>query len=130
MTDATDTHPLDLAVQLASGADGSLAGSTHPAYGNMIGPFGGVIAATLLNAAMTHPARIGEPLALTVNYTAPAAQGTFNVDAIPVRTNRSTQHWTITLVQGGEVVITATAVFAKRRDTWSATEAGFPEVPS
>ena len=130
MTNATNTHPLDLAVRLDPGADGSFAGKTHPAYGNMVGPFGGLIAATLLNAAMAHPARIGDPLALTVNFTAPIADGTFSVEAIPVRTNRSTQHSTIALLQGGEVVITATAVFAKRRDTWSTTESGFPEAPS
>jgi acyl-coenzyme A thioesterase PaaI-like protein len=57
------------------------------------------------------------------------AEGEFLVEAVPVRTNRSTQHWSITLTQGGEVSTTASAVFAMRRETWTATDVGFPEVP-
>jgi hypothetical protein len=34
----------------------------------------------------------------------------------------------VQLRQGAEVVATATAVLATRRDTWSAVEAGFPQV--
>ena len=129
MDTSTDLHALDQAVALSRNPDGSLAGRTHPAYANMVGPFGGLTAATMLNAALTHPGRLGDPVALTVNYAGPIADGPFRIDAIPVRTNRSTQHWSITLSQGEEVATTASAVFAVRRDTWSSTEAGFPEVP-
>jgi acyl-coenzyme A thioesterase PaaI-like protein len=122
-------HPLDQAVALTRNADGSLTGHTHPAYANMVGPFGGITAATLLNAALGHPSRLGDPVALTVNYAGPIAEGPFRIDAQPVRTNRSTQHWSITLSQGEEVATTASAVFAIRRETWSSTETGFPEVP-
>jgi len=123
------SHPLDQATRLAHSDDGAFAGSTHPAYANMVGPFGGLTAATMLNAALTHPARLGDPVALTVNYAGPIADGPFRIDAVPVRTNRSTQHWSITLSQGDEVATTASAVFAVRRETWSSTEAGFPDVP-
>lgn len=123
------SHPLDEATRLLPAEDGTLRGHTHPAYANMVGPFGGVTAATMLNAALTHPARLGDPVALTVNYAGPVADGEFRIHAVPVRTNRSTQHWSITLSQGDEVATTATAVFAVRRETWSATDAGFPEVP-
>ena len=34
------------------------------------GPFGGITAAALIRAIETHPDRIGEPLALTVNFAA------------------------------------------------------------
>ncbi|MEN9315559.1 MAG: hypothetical protein RIS35_1952 [Pseudomonadota bacterium] len=129
MKDASPSHPLDEAVRLHRNDDGSLSGATHPAYANMVGPFGGVTAATLLNAALTHPSRLGDPVALTVNYAGPVADGAFRIDAVPVRTNRSTQHWSITLSQGDEVATTATAVFAVRRETWSSTEAGMPRVP-
>lgn len=122
-------HPLDEATRLWPGEDGALVGRTHPAYANMVGPFGGTTAATLLNAALIHPARLGDPVALTVNYAGPVADGEFRVEATPVRTNRSTQHWSIVLTQGGEVATTATAVFAVRRETWSSTEVGFPQVP-
>jgi acyl-CoA thioesterase len=95
----------------------------------MVGPFGGITAALLLNAAWSHGKRMGEPVALTVNFAAPVADGAFEVQARIARNNRSTQHWTLQLVQQGEVVATATSVFAQRRDTWSATEAARPRDP-
>jgi acyl-CoA thioesterase len=122
-------HPFDAAIALAPGADGLFDGATHPAWANMVGPFGGITAATLLNAAWRHPQRLGEPLSLTVNYAGPIAEGTFRIAATPVRTNRSTQHWSIALHQGDEVATTATAVFATRRDTWAAQERGAPRPP-
>lgn len=128
MQDSTD-HPLDQATRLARGEDDGFSGHTHPAYANMVGPFGGVTAATMLMAALEHPQRLGDPVALTVNYAGPIAEGPFRIDAVPVRTNRSTQHWSITLSQGDEVATTASAVFALRRETWSSTETGFPQVP-
>ncbi len=78
---------------------------------------------------MTHPERLGEPVALTINYAGAIEDGEFLITAIPVRTNRSTQHWSITLSQKDVVMTTATAVFALRRETWSATETPFPDVP-
>lgn len=119
-------HPFDDATRLAPLAPHRFAGATHPAYANMVGPYGGVTAATLLAATLQHPERLGDPVALTVNFAAPLTEGGFEVDARPVRTNRSTQHWTMALSQGGETAATATAVFAARRDTWSETEAEFP----
>jgi hypothetical protein len=122
-------HPLDQATLLRQNSDGSLTGRTDPAYAHAVGPFGGITAATLLNAALSHSARLGDPLSLTANYARPIADGEFGIDAVPVCTNRSTQHWSITLSQGGEVATTATVVFAVRRDTGSSTEVAFPEVP-
>ncbi|MFT7722907.1 MAG: thioesterase family protein [Roseateles sp.] len=119
-------HDFDAALRLAPQGDHRFAGATHPAYANMVGPYGGVTAAVLLNAALQHPQRLGDPIALTVNFAAPLADGGFEVEARPVRTNRSTQHWQLTLTQGGEAAATGTAVFAARRDTWSAPEAEFP----
>jgi acyl-CoA thioesterase len=127
--ETTHTHPFDAAIALAAAGEHRFRGRTSPDYGNMVGPFGGVIAATLLNAAMQHPQRLGEPLSLTVHYAAPIAEGGYAIDARPVRTNRSTQHWLIELSQDDGVAAFATAVFATRRDTWSATEADFPAVP-
>jgi len=132
MNDATlpvAAHDFDAAIALAPGADGSLHGQTHPAYGNMVGPFGGVIAATLLNAVLQHPQLLGEPVSQTVHFAAPIADGGFTVQARVVRTNRSTQHWSVELVQNDEVAAFATTVTALRRDTWSALDASFPDVP-
>lgn len=123
-------HPFDTAIALTPLGDDRFRGATSPAYANMVGPFGGTTGAVLLNAALLHPARLGDPIALTVNFAAALADGPFEIEARAVRTNRSTQHWTITLMQNGEVGATATAVFAVRRDTWSVTEATPPaDVP-
>ncbi|WP_435278621.1 acyl-CoA thioesterase [Rhodococcus yananensis] len=123
------THVFDAAVDLTTIDAGRYTGSTHPAYANMVGPFGGITAATLLNAVRLHPEVLGQPLSLTVNFAAPIEYGDFEVTAHPVRTNRSSQHWTIELTQDGVVTTTATAVFGKRRETWSSTELGRPTAP-
>jgi len=128
-TEAPAAHVFDAAIALAAQGKDSYTGHTHPAYGNMVGPFGGAIGATLLNGIMQHPARLGEPLSLTVHYAAPIADGAFTVHARALRTNRSTQHWLVELMQADQVAAFATAVTAIRRDTWSATDAVFPAVP-
>lgn len=122
-------HPLDVAAQLEPQGEGRYRGRTSPQYANMVGPFGGVIAAQLLNAVLLHPDRLGEPVAVTVNYAGPIANGEFVIETKPARTNRSTQHWMVQLSQGDQVAATATAVFASRRETWSSVEARFPDVP-
>ncbi|RZJ57913.1 MAG: thioesterase family protein [Acidovorax sp.] len=161
MTSASTSlpHPLDEALQLRRSADappepvssssssapasesaaaaiaaGQYEGTTHPGYWNMVGPFGGITAATLLQAILQHPQRLGDPLSLTVNYAGALTAGAFTVQAVPVRTNRSTQHWTLSILQpdadGAPVVTTtATAVTAVRRETWSVGDVPMPEVP-
>ncbi len=116
-------HPFDAAIHLAPTGPDRFTGATHPAYANMVGPYGGITSATLLNAALQHPERLGAPIALTVNFAGPVADGPFEIRARPSRTNRSTQHWSLELSQQGVVATTATAVFAERRPTWSAPEA-------
>ncbi|BBY97334.1 thioesterase family protein [Mycolicibacterium fallax] len=105
-------------------------GHTHPAWANMVGPFGGITAAVLLRAIEQHPDRLGDPLALTVNYLAPIADGPYQLSLNPVRTNRTNQHWIVELSQDGEPKTTATAIFGSHRDTWGDTEAGPPPAPA
>ena len=129
------THPFDDALALDPGAPDHFSGRTTPGYWNMVGPYGGITAATLLQAVLRHPLLLGEPLSLTVNYAAAVAEGPFTVQATPVRTNRSTQHWMVTVQQanaGGEqmVTTTATVVTAARRETWSASDQPMPAVPA
>lgn len=110
-------------------------GRAHPGYQNMVGPFGGVTAAQALNAVLQHPDRLGEPVTLTVNFAAAVDPATpFWLEATPSRTNRSTQHWTLRMLQpdahgADQVVLTGSAVTAVRRDTWSATDAVMPQLP-
>lgn len=125
----TAVTAFDEAVALTALGNGRYTGRTHPAFGNMVGPFGGITAATALNAVCLHPERLGTPLSLTVNFAAALAEGPFELDARPVRTNRSTQHWTLEMRQADGVVLTATAVTAVRRDTWGVDDARKPDVP-
>jgi acyl-CoA thioesterase len=126
----TGTHPFDDAVQLDAIDAEVWRGRTHPEWANMVGPFGGITTAVMVRAIETHPDRIGEPLALTVNFAAPVADGAFDVSLRVVRTNRTNQHWYVDLRQEGETKATATAVFATVRDSWADTEARPPSAPS
>ncbi len=110
-------------------------GHTHPAWWNMVGPFGGMTAATVIKAIFLHPQCMGSPSALTVNYLAPVTEGAFTVALRIARTNRSSQHWVIEITQeqpDGTTasVLTGTAVTAVRRPTFNATDAHAPAVPS
>ena len=125
-----DTHPFDQAIDLQPLSDGVWQAHTHPAYANMVGPFGGITAAQALQAVLLHPQRLGEPVSLTVNYCAAIADGAFEVHARAARTNRSTQHWVIELRQADGVVMTGTAVTAVRRETWGVDEEPMPQSPA
>ena len=136
----TAPHAFDRAVALeplpaAAGAPRRFRGHTSLEYANMVGPFGGITAAQALQAVMRHPDRLGEPVAFTGNFAAALADGAFTVEAEPARTNRSTQHWVVTVRQpdaGGQdaVVFTATVVTALRRQTWGATDRAMPAAPA
>ncbi|MDY0133300.1 MAG: thioesterase family protein [Desulforegulaceae bacterium] len=128
MTEKQSLHPFDQAISLTKKEDKYI-GETSALYENMVGPYGGIIAAVLLNSVMIHPQRLGDPLALTVNYAAPVKNGKFEIKPLPVRTNRSTQHWYLTLSQDDGIAATATIVTANRRETWSSQEKTMPEVP-
>src|SRR4030081_164301 len=122
-------HLFDDAIRVTAG-DSRWQGRTSAAYWAFVGPFGGAPAAPILRALIDHPQRSGDPLALTVNFCAPIAQGSFDLDVRLVKANRSTQHWCVELTQGGgDVATLATAVFAERRPSWSHQQAQFPQSP-
>jgi acyl-CoA thioesterase len=126
----SEAHPLDDAIRLELLGEGRSRGHTSEKYWNFVGPFGGITAATALNALLQREERIGDPLSLTANFMAPIKAGAFDVETKLVRSNRSTQHWSVQLVQDGEPVLGAIAVFAARRDTWGLREAVPPAAPS
>ena len=121
-------HPLDAATALEKSGD-KVYGKTSDAYWNFTGPFGGATAATLLHAAMEHPARQNLPLAMTINYCAPVAKEAFEIFVSEKRTNRSTQHFSVEMKQGADIVSTATLVFAARPEGFFHTSGKMPDVP-
>lgn len=132
MTTFDTVHRFDKAIALTPVNDGDpsfLRGETVPEYWNMVGPFGGSTAATLLHAVMSQPDVHGEPISLTINYAGPLKEGDFEIAVKADRTNRSNQHWTIIQTQGEEIVTTGSAVTAVRKDTWTDDEAPMPSGP-
>ncbi len=123
-----EMHIFDRAIALKPQPDGIWQGHTSTDYANMIGPFGGMTAATALQALLIQPERLGDPVALTVNFAGPVRDGAFEVRVRMMRSSRTTQHWSVEIVQGDDCVINAIAVFALRRPTWSETEIVMPEV--
>ena len=131
-------HAFDQALQLRTlqqdPQGGRYAGHTHPAWENMVGPYGGILAAIGVHGTQQHPAFLGQPLALTVNYAGPAAAGAWELQIRLARTNRSTQHWTFELGQreaegATHVVLTGTLMSGLRRPTWGGTDMPMPDVP-
>ncbi|MFA5678676.1 MAG: thioesterase family protein [Pseudomonas sp.] len=124
------SRAFDQAIALTPVSDNVFKGKTSEAFQNMVGPFGGATAAILLNAVLQHPQRLGDPVSLTVNFAGPVADGDFEIEATPLRTNRSTQHWLLLQKQNGEVVTSATAFFAIRRETLSEQQLSAPQAPA
>ena len=126
-------HPFDAALVLQPLGEGRYRGATHPAWANMVGPFGGVTAATVVQAIVDHAQCLGAPVSLTVNYVAAIADGEYVLQLRIARTNRSTQHWVFDISQTAadgvvECVLTGTAMTAQRRETWSSNDLPMPQV--
>jgi hypothetical protein len=122
-------HGFDAATEIRRDGD-RMTGHTSEAYWAFVGPFGGVTAATLLRAVLSDPRAAGDALALTVNYAAPIATGPFDLTPVLARANRSTQHWTVELRQGGgDPAALASVVLAERRPSWSHQVLSPPVVP-
>ncbi len=122
-------HPFDTAIALSIEAPQRWLGRTSEDYWNMVSPFGGVTAATMMQAMLDDPERRGSPLSFTLNFIAPIDAGDYAIETELVRANRSSQHWAIRLLQKQRVLAQAIAICALRRDTWSHVEAACPEVP-
>jgi acyl-CoA thioesterase len=123
---SSNDHPFDRGVALQAVGAGQFRGTASPDYWNRVGPFGGMTAAMMLNSTLIASERLGDPIALTVNYAAPMAMAEYQINASAVRTNRTTQHWTMALMQDQQTVATGSAVFGLRRPSWHRAEVTMP----
>lgn len=129
-----DFYLLDQALALRPGNQAGLfEGQTHAGWANMVGPYGGITAALMVQAVMQSQC-LGEPVSLTVNYAAALKDGPYRIRARAARTNRATQHWILELTQtlegAEEVMATATVVTAQRREVWHRQDLSLPSVPA
>ena len=115
-------HSFDQAVELAVTSHDTYQGYIPQTYGNMVGPFGGIIVAVILNGILSHKECQGEPISLTVNFAGPIADAPFELTVRLMRTNRSNQHWIADITQGSQIAATATVVLAIRQETWMMPE--------
>lgn len=111
-------HTFDQAMTLAPAGDGIWDGTTADRYWNFAGPFGGYLAALALKAVMADARRLGPPVAQTVNYCGALAKGAFRIATTLERGGKATQHWTVRILQDGQVVTTSSIVCANRRETF------------
>ncbi len=119
--DRAEDHPFDLATALQPDGAGGCLAQAAASYWGFVGPFGGATAGTLMRALLQHPGRRGDPIAFTVNYAAPVEAGAYRIALRLARATRSTQHWSLEVLQGDDPAprATATAILAERRRTWS-----------
>ncbi len=124
----TMTHSLDEATAITRAAD-RLTAAAPGAYWNMAGPFGGATAALMMRAIIEDERRVGEPVAITVNFCGPIVDAPLELDVRVARSGKSVQHWSVDLRQGDTIVATATAVCALRREGWRFENGAMPEAP-
>lgn len=125
-----DTHPFDLATALTATDTGVWRGAPAPDYANMVGSFGGATTATVLNAVLSDDRCQGDPVSMTINLLSAMGTGEFEVVSKLCRTGKYTQHWTLELVQDGNICATATVVCGHRGDTFAYQPVAMPDVPS
>ncbi len=121
----TAVHALDQSIQMEQIEPGHFTGPPPKLYWNLVGPYGGISAAIAIHAVMQCDGAIGEPLALTINFTAPVLDTSYDLIVENIRTGRTTQHWIFHMDQtkpDGSVarVLQGMVTMGVRRDVWSA----------
>lgn len=120
-----------VASQLVSGEDGLLHGEIDESWGQGRALFGGIQAAVLVRAletALADPSR--QLRTLSVGFCRAAAAGAIAAEARLERDGKYVSHLSARLLQGGEVVATSLAVYARDRDdALVIDDAAPPELP-
>lgn len=124
-----DLHPFDVATELVEIGAGRWGGQPSAAYANMVGSFGGVTTATVLNAVLKDSRFSGDPVSMTVNLLSAMGSAGFEVSSKLCRTGKYTQHWSLELEQEGKLCATATVVCGQRGDVFAHQSVQMPDVP-
>ena len=127
---AMTDHVFDRAIALTATAKGAWAGQSSPDYANMVGAYGGIVAATLLNSVLSDDRHSGTPVSQTVNFCTGLGTGAFIITTTLHRAGKYTQHWNTILSQGDAVVATSSIVMGVRAETFGHQPTPIPNVPS
>ncbi len=123
-------HTFDRAIALTKTADGTWSGQSSPDYANMVGAYGGIVAATLLNSVLCDDRHMGTPVSQTVNFCTGLGAGAFIVTTKLQRGGKYVQHWNTELTQGDTVIATSSIVMGARGETFAHQPAPIPDVPA
>jgi acyl-CoA thioesterase len=145
-------HLLDESLDLTPLDGNTFSGYGHAGYWNAFGPFGGWIAAVLLQSVLKHSQAKGDPINLQVQFIGAIAQAPFQVRVRCVKQGRSTAFWHAELVQakanhasenanlrassGSDqadsmtVCAFAAITLSDWRETFSLTDVRMPDVPA
>lgn len=129
-------HALDASLQLEPiepaphGAAAAFVCRPSPLYRNAIGPFGGWIAALLLEGVLATPQVRGTPLALDALFMGAMDDGLLEVRVYPLRQNRSVGFWRSELWQKGRICAHAQVTTTLDRNSIVLQDVSFPAVPA
>lgn len=123
-------HVFDRAIALTETAKGEWSGRSSPTYANMVGAYGGIVAATLLNSVLSDDRHTGTPVSQTVNFCTGLGAGAFVITTKLQRGGKYVQHWNTELTQSDTIIATSSIVMGARGDTFSHQPAPIPDVPA
>lgn len=132
----TAPHPLDRSLAITTTGRNVWHSPSSPLYWNSIGPFGGWIAAMLLNAVLCEEEARGDPVSLQAQFIGSLRQAPFSIHTRCLRQGRSTAFWQSEIRQapedGGQeqVCAHATVTLSGWRDTFMLNDAVMPQVPA
>jgi len=126
------TFTLDDSLGLERREEGVFAGHTDKRYWNMIGPYGGWVAAMLLKAAIHDQADSAfEPVAITVDFMKAPKEGPVLMRRACDRSGRTASFWRIEMeTANGTPCARALLTMAERRDTVVFSPETMPQVPN
>lgn len=120
-------HPFDDATRLTRLDESRYRGRTTAAYANIVGPYGGITAACLMQAVLSDARLAGTPVSLTVNLLTAIADGEFEISVNLARSGKYIQHWSVELSQNGRVCSNASVITALRENGFDHQSSQPPE---
>ena len=124
------TFALDKTLDLKRLDADTFEGQTDSIYWNMIGPYGGWIAAIMLKSVLHDIDNGFEPVAMTVDFVKAPAEGAVIVRRWCDRAGRTTAFWRVVLeTPDGKLCARAMVTLAPHRETLNFSDYSMPDVP-